>query len=345
MCRRRGRLGLQVSAVVFAVFSPAAFPQQTAPARGLFISGSVRDDDTHQALSAVTLELQRASGEAASTPIVSGVRGEFQFNGVGSGDYHIIAHEKGYETGTVAVMLGGVPLFNVIVTLRRSAAAPDAAPGDAISAHQLSIPDKARDAFDKGFKLLNGAKPDYRRALSFFERAIKEYPDYYEAYAETGVTQHRLGDKAAAEQALRKSVELSSRHYPDALMWLAELLNDAGRFSESEEFARVCATEDDSSWRCDLELARALAGLKRPLEAEAVATRASELNPNNAGTFLVLGNIHIQEHKYAAVIQDFDTYLKLDPSGPQGDAVRAAEEQARKALARAQSAAPTPPKP
>ncbi|MBZ5681353.1 MAG: tetratricopeptide repeat protein [Acidobacteriia bacterium] len=324
--------------------SPEALPQQTAPARGLFISGVVRDDDTHDALSAVALELQRISGDTASPPVVSGTRGEFQFNGVVSGDYRITAHQKGYETATLDIMLGGIPLSNVSITLRRSAVAPGSVPGDAISAHQLSIPEKARDDFDKGFKLLNGTKPDYRRALTYFERAIKEYPDYYEAYAETGVAQHRLGDKAAAEQALRKSVELSSGRYPDALMWLAEMLNDASRFSESEEFARRCATENDSSWRCALELARSLAGMKRSTEAEAVATKASELNPNNAGTFLVLGNIHIQEHKYAAVVKDFDTYLKLDPSGPQSEQVRAAEEQARKALNKTQNSAPTPPK-
>ena len=67
------------------------------------------------------------------------------------------------------------------------------------------------------------------------------------------------------------------------------------------------------------------------------------MNPNNAGTFLVLGNIHIQEHKFAAVVKDFVTYLKLDPSGPQSDQVRAAQAQARQALAKSQNRAVSPP--
>lgn len=319
------------------LFSIPAFSQQNAPARGLSISGVVRDEDTHQALSSVTLDLQRSSGEAASTSLITGTRGEFQFNGIISGDYFILAHQKGYEPASLSIMLGGVPLSNVTVTIRRTPGAPGSVPGDAISAHQLSIPENARDAFDKGFKLLNGAKPDYKKALSLFEKAIKSYPDYYEAYAEAGVAQHRLGDKASAEQDLRKSVELSASKYTDALMWLAEMLNDDGRFNDAQDFSRRCATQDDSSWRCDLELARSLAGLKHPADAEAVATKASELNPNNAGTFLVLGNIHIQEHKFAAVVKDFDTYLKLDPSGPQSDQVRAALAQARQAVAKTQN--------
>jgi tetratricopeptide (TPR) repeat protein len=215
-------------------------------------------------------------------------------------------------------------------------------PTDPVSLHELNIPDKARDAFDKGMKLLIGSKPDYRRALASFERAIREYPDYYEAYAEMGVAYARLGDRAAAELSLRKSVQMSASRYPDALFLLAEMLNDGGQYIDSEGFARQCVTQDESSWSCELELARALAGLKHPVEAEAVATKASLLNPNNAKTYLVLGNIHIQQRKYEAVVKDFDAYLKLDPSSPMSDQVRASEAQARKALASAPPASSRP---
>lgn len=57
----------------------------------------------------------------------------------------------------------------------------------------------------------------------------------------------------------------------------------------------------------------------------------------------MLGNIHIQERKYAAVVKDFDAYLKLDPAGPQSDQVRAAAAQALKALATTQNPAANPP--
>ena len=227
-------------------------------------------------------------------------------------------------------------MFNVNVMLRRIPAERIVPAGSSVSLHQLNIPDKARDLFDKGFKLMMGAKPDYRKALASFERATKEYPDYYEAYAQMGIAYQHLGEAQAAEKALRKSVEMSSSRYPDALFLLAEMLNDAGRFIDSEVFARQCVTQDESSWSCDLELARALAGLRHPAEAEAIAAKAIELNPNNAKTFLVLGNIHIQQKKYEAVVKDFDAYLKLDPSGPMSDQVRASASQARRALAKAQ---------
>jgi hypothetical protein len=297
----------------------------------------VIDDVSHQPIRSVPLQLFRTAGNNAAAPIISGVTGEYQFSGLSSGDYQISAHENGFAPTTVNVTLGGTNLSNITVYLHRTDTSDSGGPGSAISAHELMIPDKARESFDKGMKAMSGAKRDDRKALSFFERAVKEYSDYYEAYAEMGVAYQHLGEMAAAEKALRKSVEMSSSRYPDALFFLAVMLNDGGRFIDAQLFARQCVTQDESLWTCDLELARALAGLKHPVEAEAVASRAAQLNPANAKTFLILGNIHIQQHNYAAVVRDFDSYLKLNPSGPESDQVRASQAQARRALAGSQS--------
>ncbi len=312
------------------------------PKNGLSISGYVIDDENHQAIKAVPLQLIHASGDNASIPTISGVTGEYQFGGLTSGDYRISAHENGYAPTAVDVTLGGTSLSNVTVYLRRTETKNAESPESSISAHQLSVPDKARDSFDKGVKAMTGAKPDYHKALSCFERATKEYSDYYEAYAEMGIAYQHLGDAAAAEKALRKSVEMSSSRYADALFLLAEMLNDAGRFIDSEVFARQCVTQDESSWSCELELARSLAGLKHPAEAEAVASKAAELNPTNPKTFLILGNIHIQQRNYTAVVRDFDSYLRLNPSGPESDQVRVSQDQARRALAKSESSRPAP---
>jgi tetratricopeptide (TPR) repeat protein len=84
-----------------------------------------------------------------------------------------------------------------------------------VSAHQLTVPAKARQAFGKGLTLLNSQK-DYPAAVTQFEAAVKACPSYYEAYAELGVAKYYAGDATAAEQALRKSIELSSGKYPYA---------------------------------------------------------------------------------------------------------------------------------
>jgi tetratricopeptide (TPR) repeat protein len=338
--RRRSGLGCLLASIsCLGILQTRVFPQ-TVGNSGLAISGYVWDDESHEALKAVALELVGATGTTASHAIVSGVTGEFLFTGLNSGDFRILAHQNGYEPASLEVRLGGTALVNVNVNLHRVSTAGALGMGDAISTHQLSVPENAREDFEKGMKLLIAAKPNYQRALSLFERAAKEFPDYYEAYAEMGVAHQHLGEGAEAEKALRKSVEMSAGRYPDALFLLSEMLNDEGRFADGEGFARQCVQQDDSLWSCDLELARALAGLKRPVEAETAAAKASELNPANAKTFLVLGNIHIQERKYQAVVEDFDAYLKLDPTGPASDSVRASQAQARRALEKKPLAAP-----
>jgi Carboxypeptidase regulatory-like domain len=328
---------LAIFLALFPVFVPAtATSQSNGAAKGLSISGYVRTEDTHEAVPSVALELRTESGESASSGVVTGTNGEFQFNGVVSGNYLLSAREKGYEPVSMEIFLGGFPLTNVLVNLRKISQ-PDVFEAGSVSAHQLSVPDKARDAYERGIKLLTRSKPDYARAIEEFQRAVRECADYYEAYAEMGIAQYRMGDNGAAERNLRKSAELSANHFPDAFFLLAEMLNDENRFGEAVTIASQGITADPSSFRGHLQMARALAGLRYPVKAEISALRAEELDPNQSEVYLTLGNIHIQQHNYAAVVQDFDNYLKLDPSGPRSDLVRNSQTQARRALEKSQA--------
>ena len=91
--------------------------------------------------------------------------------------------------------------------------------GAIVSVRELSIPRKAHDAMQKGLKLLHQEsdhEANYAGSLMQFQRAIKEYPDYYEAYAQMGMAHMNLGDAASSERILRKSIALSDEQYVDA---------------------------------------------------------------------------------------------------------------------------------
>jgi uncharacterized surface anchored protein len=334
MRRQNGPGRLQIL-MISCLLVPSAVSAQSAGSTGTrgsySLSGYVRDDDSREVLRSAVVELTRMTGDAAAPTVYTGTTGEFEFSGLGAGDYHVTAHLRGYETASTDVTLGGTVLLTIQLSLHKSDPATPVS-GDPISAHELTVPFNARDDYDKGIKFLTAAKPDYSRALSQFQRAIKEFSTYYEAYAEMSIAYYHLGQASAAEVALRTSAKLSGNQYPEALLLLAEMLNDQDRFSEAEPVAEQVVTIQESSWRGHFSLARALAGLKRAGEAEVSALKAGELNPNNAQIFLVLGNIHIQQRKYVAVVKDFDNYLRLNPSGPESDAVRATQEQVRKAL-------------
>lgn len=301
----------------------------------LSVSGNVRDELTREPIAGAQVELKAASAGKGDGSAISGRVGDFQFNGLASGSYVISVEREGYQSIQLEIGLAGSSQSPIVVSLRRLDTNVPHAPGNSVSVHELSRPAKAREAYDKGVELLTSANPDYDRALAHLQRAVKECPTYYEAFAEMGIAEFQLGNSAGAEKSLRKSLELSGNQYPKALFLLADLLNRLGRFADAEPIAaQMIASEPSSSQGAQghYELARALDGQRRASEAEANATKALEMQPDDPKISLLLGNIHIQERNYAAAIRDFDRYLRVAPQGPQSDLVRKGRERIQKAL-------------
>jgi len=318
---------------ILAVSVPGAMGQGSrgATSSTTTLSGTVRDDTNQVGLEAVRVDLKRVTGVPVSTTFTRG-NGEFEFMGVGNGEYTIEVSLTGYEDyrESFAVLPGSRK--NVSVFLRPPVMVTNkAAGGPMISAHQLSAPRKAREEYEKGLALLYG-KSDFRGAVTRFERAIKAFPDYFEAYAQQGSAQVGMGDIAAGEQFMRKSIEMSAGKYPEAFHMLAALLNNVERYSEAETIARQGVAADPYSWRGHHELARALVGLKQPDEAEKAAIQSRDFKPDNPPVYLLLANAHIQKRDYPALLKDLDGYLKLVPAGPEADQARKTRDQLQEAL-------------
>lgn len=302
------------------------------------VSGYVREETTNTPLESVNLEIL-SSGTRAAPVAFSNIDGQFHFRGgLRDGDYYITASKEGYETATASasVMAGTSP--TILIYMHKPHTDRQKSQGGEVSARQLAIPDSAREAFERGSKLLY-EKSDPEKAISQFQHAIDEFPTYYEAYAQIGVADYRLSKLPEAETALRKSIGISASRYPDALFLIAEMFNDQQRFVDAEPAARQAVAAGDASWHGPYELARALVGLKRGAEAETSAMQAKELKPDNPNVYLVLANAHIQQRKYAEVVQDFDEYLKLEPKAPGSDQIRQRRDRMRDAL---QHATPAP---
>jgi tetratricopeptide (TPR) repeat protein len=211
-----------------------------------------------------------------------------------------------------------------------------------ISARELSIPRNAHEDMEKGLAKLNG-KSDYQGSIKDFERAIQEYPDYHEAYAQMGIAYLHLKNNASSEQALRKSLELSQNQDVDALIWLATLLSNTNRFTDAEPLARKAVELNPDSWQANSELAQALLGLNRFEEAEKSAQAAVKLKPDNPLLYLIEANIH-EQLQDPALLDDLNNYLKLAPNGPFASQVRKQKEQVEQELSNAQgSPAPATP--
>jgi tetratricopeptide (TPR) repeat protein len=315
-----------------AVFFPASAQgqqSQQSHRRSIYsIGGTLRDDVNHRALENFLVTLKQLTGATVGTAF-SNSNGDFQFDGLGGGDYILEISAKDYDAFRETITLTDGSRLGISIFLTRTGKAATLGVEMSISAHQLSVPHKAHDEFEKGMSLIY-LKSDYRGAITQFQLAIRDFQTYYEAYAEEGNAYYELQEMDHAEEALRKSIELSSGQYADAEFTLAALLTDKKQFDEAEKIARRGVSVDSSSWRGPFELARALTALKKIDEAEKNAQQARDVMPDNPPVYLLLANIHIQKKDYAALLRDLNDYLRLSPIGPEAD-------QARKTRVRVQA--------
>jgi tetratricopeptide (TPR) repeat protein len=189
-----------------------------------------------------------------------------------------------------------------------------------VSVRELRIPGKARHAFEQGVNLL--AKQNATASLTYFQQAIEEYAGYYEAYYAQGEADLKLWRIWDAEQAFRKSIELSASQYAHPLLALSAILVDQKKFTEAADLARKGLDLDPTSWSGHYYLGAALIGLDRMDEAEENINEALREKTNFPAAVRLLISIHAQEKKYDALLKDVDAYLKLDPDSPTGIRVR-----------------------
>lgn len=300
------------------------------------VRGTVLDAATNRGADGVKVDL-RQQGGATVASVFTANSGEFSFTDVGSGTYEITVAEVGYEPIDQQVSVED-STFGLQLRLRKASNQPAGTAGATISVRELSIPRKAHDFMLKAVTLLY-EKNDDRGSIEQFQRAIKEYPGYYEAYAQMAVAYLNLGEMANSEEALKKSIDVSQQRYSEAYFALAGLYLDAKRFADAEPIARKATELDDASWKGHYELATALFGLDRWPEAEIEARAATERDGNGPETHLLLANVHLRLHDYSAVLADLDAYLKLDPNGTLAERARHLHEQVQAALQKSRAEA------
>jgi len=167
------------------------------------------------------------------------------------------------------------------------------------------------------------------------------FDSYYEAYFEMGIANLRMSRLGDAEQAFRKSVELSAGHYAEPLFALAGLLIQQSKFKEGETMIREALNLDPTSWAGQYCLGWALLGLNRVEEAEKSVREALRLKPDSADAYLLLADIHGRLHEYPALLLDLDEYIKLapqlDPQNAVNDKIRLLREKAEQQILESQN--------
>jgi hypothetical protein len=243
--------------------------------------------------------------------------GQFRFGGLRRSEYLLTIEVPGFEPVSMSVDVSMISDKGLAIYLKSTAKKQDSSSSRTVSVHELSIAPKARERMDSGMKKLYLEK-NAKSALPDFQQAVSLAPTYYEADYELAMAQLTLGNRAEAETAFRKAVELSNGKYPEALVGLGAVLLDRGALSEAAEFIRTGLQLNGNLWLGHYELARAFLLQKNLPDALISAEQARLLAPGVPIVYRLLSNIHLAQNDYPALLADLEIYITLDPGSPAG---------------------------
>jgi tetratricopeptide (TPR) repeat protein len=201
-----------------------------------------------------------------------------------------------------------------------------------ISERELSIPSRARDLLQDGNRRL--ARSDFSGAATEFQRAVATFPDYYEAYFLLGIADMKIYREGDAEKAFRKAMELSDGRYALAHFGLGLALCAQENFAEAAAETQVGLELDSESWFGYYAQGRALFGLGRLEEAEKSARELISRKADLAEAYLLLADIHEQQHRNAELLTDLDAYIALDDDSATRNRARDIRDGVQRALSR-----------
>lgn len=211
-------------------------------------------------------------------------------------------------------------------------------PKSTVSVHELQIPEKARNAFNKGTQRLTAK--DFAGSITEFQKAVAAYDEFYEAYYKLGIANLQLQMNEAAETAFRKSIDLSEAKYAPPLFGLGLTLGNEKHYDDAESFIRAGLDLEPTSAPGHFALAWVLYSAQRIAEAEKAASEAVRRNPNFAMAHLLLAQIHRRQNNSAAMVEDLDSYLRIEPDSSRSRALRMTRDEAEQSLNRESGAKP-----
>src|SRR5208337_2882026 len=310
------RLRYRICILLFVLITPSRavsqFEHNTAT-----IIGIVLTEENNQRIEQAMVRLCDGGGNLIGQANTT-EDGEFAFRGLQRGPYILTFEANGFEKAEIHLDLSFASDRGMTVYLKRAVKESAAAPaGPTVSAHELSMPEAARNLVASGEKKLYVDK-NPEAGLKDFQRAVAVAPGYYEAYREIAMAYLTMGKGDEAQENFRKSIELSQDTYGDADVGLGTLLVEKGDVDAGEKAIRRGVELNPNFWMGFYELGKLDLHRDRLDLALISAERARTLAPSTPIVYRLLANIHMRQKNDTALLGDLDAYIRLDPDSPAG---------------------------
>lgn len=312
----------RICIAIFALATIFVVPQNLFAQQSVSLAGTIYSEATKRPVQQASLRLCDPAGNMLDQMVTTD-SGEFAFRQLHHAEYILTVTAHGYQPYDLHVDLSFTSDRGISIYLNPNPGDPAApSPAGSVSAHEMSMPQNARDLLSSGEKKLYFDK-NPQAGLADFQQAVSIAPGFYEVYYQIGMAYLTLGTRDDAEKSFRKSIEVSNDKYGEPVIGLASFLIDTGDLAQSEKMTRHGLELSPNSWFGHYQLGRILFNENKIEDAQKSAEQARSLDPNAAIVYRLLSNIHISQKNYPALIQDLDAYIKLDPDSPAG--VRAKE--------------------
>jgi tetratricopeptide (TPR) repeat protein len=317
---RRLWLSMFTLIAAMAVALPAA-----AQSTGV-VKGVVKDDKGQPAENAkVSFDLQ--GGTPKHYESRTNKKGEYSQAGLQIGDYKVTAEKE--KLGAVVGMTVRAAQ-TLTANLDMTAGGATAAVGAGAAAAMSTA---LKKTFDEGLALSNAGKHD--EAIAKFNEGLAINAKCNDCYDNIGFSYTQKKEYDKAEEAYKKAIEIKPED-GNAYSGLANLYNAQRKFDEAaaasakaNQFASggpLVGGNADSLYNQGVILWNGgkIAEAKKSFEAAVAA------NPNMAEAHYQLGMALVNEGNMAGAATEFDTYLKLAPTGQNAATAKALLDQTKK---------------
>jgi tetratricopeptide (TPR) repeat protein len=207
---------------------------------------------------------------------------------------------------------------------------PPADAADSVSVKDLAIPEPARLEFSKGEEALRVKNAD--DSVKHFQKAIKLYDAYPQAYRMLGDAFVEKQQWPEAETALKKSIELQPDLAP-AYFDLGALRNQTKNYPGAEEALKKGLELTPDATVGKYELAKTYWAMGRWQDAAPLAADTVKALPDLAAAHVLLANIRLKQRDAPGALHEYQEYLRIEPQGTMAPQVREMVEKLQKALA------------
>lgn len=239
-------------------------------------------------------------------------QGEYRQVGLAPGNYSVTAEKDGL-TQVFEVRLG-IETKEVNFSLSKGGGGPDAA-------KEAARIEGIKKAFADGATLTNEGKFD--EALAKFNEVLKDVPTCGECYANIGSIHMRKQEMDQAEAAYKKAIEVSPK-LADGYNGLANVYNSQKKFKEAQaisaEGAKVAGAGGAGGSADSLYNQGVIAWNANDFaKAGELFSAAVKADEKHAEAHFMLGQANLNLGKLPEAAKEFETYLKLAPSGPNAE--------------------------